>query len=76
MKTKKYIYVGVQTGYGLALVTKVDMIKRQAWWGADDEPISLGLKVARDVSWELNVNGYESVVVESLIDFDNQPFLR
>lgn len=76
MKTKRYYYVGVQTGSGLSLVTKRDYTNKMAWWNAEQKPMKMPQSTARDLAWALCVNGFEAVVIDSLIDFETQPFLR
>ena len=68
-------YIGVKTNDGIRLVTKINNRENMSYWKADEKPQKFTLSTAKDISWGLCINGFESFVITTLEEYEKQPFI-
>ena len=76
MNMKRYYYIAVYVGEeGCLFLTGKDNITRTAYWNKNEKPLALSKSVAEDTSLALNANGFDTFVVERVLNPITTQFL-
>ena len=73
-KTTRYYYVLVFTDHGPVYVTSVNYSDKSARWEKDKAPYLFSKSGAEDLTFGLNCNFFNAVVVSSKYEIDCQPY--
>ena len=71
---KHFYYVLVFTNGGPVYVTSVNYSNKTAHWNKDEKPLEMTKSNAQDLSFGLNCNFIQAVVVEQFYELETQPY--